>query len=72
MQVRVNGIEVEFPFQPYKCQLDYMERVIGCLQEKKNGVLESPTGTEGANMWPCCVEKFCFCLKLLNIAFYYN
>ena len=44
VQVKVKGIEVDFPFQPYKCQIDYMEKVITCLQEKKNGVLESPTG----------------------------
>uniref|UniRef100_A0A8C4QQN9 Regulator of telomere elongation helicase 1 homolog n=1 Tax=Eptatretus burgeri TaxID=7764 RepID=A0A8C4QQN9_EPTBU len=39
----VRGIEVDFPFTPYKCQEDYMERVITCLE--MNGVLESPTGT---------------------------
>ena len=44
VQVQIRGIEVDFPFQPYKCQVDYMEKVITCLQEKKNGVLESPTG----------------------------
>ena len=44
VHIKIRGIEVDFPFQPYKCQVDYMEKVIACLQEKKNGVLESPTG----------------------------
>eukprot|EP00794_Sanderia_malayensis_P019946 gene19946-21899_t len=45
VQVEIRGIEVDFPFKPYKCQIDYMEKVITCLQDEKNGVLESPTGT---------------------------
>lgn len=44
--VEINGIIVTFPFQPYKVQEDYMSKVIECLQNKKHGVLESPTGTE--------------------------
>ncbi|XP_044173590.1 regulator of telomere elongation helicase 1-like [Acropora millepora] len=45
VQVQIRGIDVNFPFQPYGCQVSYMEKVIQCLQEKKNGILESPTGT---------------------------
>ncbi|XP_063978683.1 regulator of telomere elongation helicase 1 homolog [Diachasmimorpha longicaudata] len=41
----INGIQVTFPFPPYKVQEDYMAKVIECLQNKKHGVLESPTGT---------------------------
>ncbi|KAE8574306.1 hypothetical protein XENTR_v10003373 [Xenopus tropicalis] len=44
-QVPVAGLTVDFPFQPYKCQEDYMGKVIQCLQQGVNGVLESPTGT---------------------------
>jgi regulator of telomere elongation helicase 1 len=36
---------VSFPFPPYDIQVNYMEKVIECLQERQNGVLESPTGT---------------------------
>ncbi|XP_053309652.1 regulator of telomere elongation helicase 1 [Spea bombifrons] len=43
--VQVSGLTVDFPFTPYKCQEDYMARVIECLQKGVNGVLESPTGT---------------------------
>ncbi|XP_041114358.1 regulator of telomere elongation helicase 1-like [Polyodon spathula] len=43
--IELNGITVDFPFTPYQCQEDYMSKVITCLQNKVNGVLESPTGT---------------------------
>ncbi|XP_062316136.1 regulator of telomere elongation helicase 1 [Osmerus eperlanus] len=41
----LKGVTVDFPFDPYECQKDYMSKVIECLQNKQNGVLESPTGT---------------------------
>ncbi|KAJ0064914.1 hypothetical protein NL108_017532, partial [Boleophthalmus pectinirostris] len=44
-ELSLHGVTVRFPFVPYDCQKDYMSRVIECLQQKKNGVLESPTGT---------------------------
>ncbi|XP_057559905.1 regulator of telomere elongation helicase 1 isoform X2 [Hippopotamus amphibius kiboko] len=44
-KVTLNGVVVDFPFQPYKCQEEYMSKVLECLQKKVNGVLESPTGT---------------------------
>ncbi|XP_062501270.1 regulator of telomere elongation helicase 1-like [Corticium candelabrum] len=43
--VDVNGLDVQFPFQPYSCQQEYMEKVLQCLRERENGILESPTGT---------------------------
>nr|XP_029707927.1 regulator of telomere elongation helicase 1 homolog [Aedes albopictus] len=44
-EYQINGIAVNFPFEPYQVQRDYMARVIECLQNSTNGVLESPTGT---------------------------
>lgn len=44
-KVTISGIEVDFPFDPYEEQVKYMTKVIECLQDKKFGVLESPTGT---------------------------
>ncbi|XP_070444773.1 regulator of telomere elongation helicase 1 isoform X35 [Equus przewalskii] len=44
-KITLNGVTVDFPFQPYKCQEEYMTKVLECLQKKVNGVLESPTGT---------------------------
>ncbi|CAH0392404.1 unnamed protein product [Bemisia tabaci] len=43
--VSINGVDVTFPFEPYQVQLDYMKKVIECLQLRTNAVLESPTGT---------------------------
>ncbi|XP_059458900.1 regulator of telomere elongation helicase 1 homolog [Corylus avellana] len=41
----IRGINVDFPFEAYDCQLVYMEKVIQSLQERCNALLESPTGT---------------------------
>ncbi|XP_061390735.1 regulator of telomere elongation helicase 1 homolog [Musca vetustissima] len=41
----IAGIPVNFPFEPYEVQRAYMEKVIICLRDATNGVLESPTGT---------------------------
>ncbi|KAK7488471.1 hypothetical protein BaRGS_00020256 [Batillaria attramentaria] len=41
----IKGVRVTFPFEPYPCQVTYMEKVLDCLQKNQNGVLESPTGT---------------------------
>ncbi|XP_030378751.1 regulator of telomere elongation helicase 1 homolog [Scaptodrosophila lebanonensis] len=41
----IAGIPVQFPFEPYEVQRAYMEKVIICLRDGTNGVLESPTGT---------------------------
>lgn len=43
--VTINNVIVSFPFKPYPIQEEYMAKVIECLQNSKNGVLESPTGT---------------------------
>ncbi|XP_014388295.1 PREDICTED: regulator of telomere elongation helicase 1 isoform X3 [Myotis brandtii] len=44
-KIILSGVTVDFPFQPYKCQEEYMAKVLECLQKKVNGVPESPTGT---------------------------
>ncbi|EDW07713.1 regulator of telomere elongation helicase 1 homolog [Drosophila mojavensis] len=41
----IAGIPVHFPFEPYEVQRAFMEKVIMCLRDGTNGVLESPTGT---------------------------
>ncbi|ESO04380.1 hypothetical protein HELRODRAFT_79366 [Helobdella robusta] len=43
--VDVSGIKINFPYEPYPCQVSYMEKVIESLRTSKNGILESPTGT---------------------------
>ncbi|XP_058033906.1 regulator of telomere elongation helicase 1 isoform X1 [Ahaetulla prasina] len=44
-KIKLNGITIDFPFPPYKCQETYMSKVLECLQKQVNGILESPTGT---------------------------
>ncbi|RWS16463.1 regulator of telomere elongation helicase 1-like protein [Dinothrombium tinctorium] len=41
----INGIEVKFPYKPYPIQKAYMNQVLACCKQRKNGLLESPTGT---------------------------
>ncbi|KAI9270400.1 hypothetical protein BDA99DRAFT_501656 [Phascolomyces articulosus] len=41
----MSGIPVEFPFQPYPAQIQMMSKIVKALKEKKNALLESPTGS---------------------------
>lgn len=42
--VNINDIPVDFPFEPYSVQKQYMQKVIECVETRQNGMLESPTG----------------------------
>ncbi|KAM0928809.1 hypothetical protein ACQ4PT_002001 [Festuca glaucescens] len=42
---RIRGVDVDFPFDAYDCQITYMDRVLQSLQQGNNALLESPTGT---------------------------
>ncbi|KAK4468362.1 hypothetical protein MN116_008154 [Schistosoma mekongi] len=44
-QIVIDGVEIDFPYQPYDCQLEYMTKVLLSLNQGKNAILESPTGT---------------------------
>ncbi|CAK9290208.1 unnamed protein product [Gordionus sp. m RMFG-2023] len=44
-EIVVNKISIDFPYTPYECQIEYMKKVIQCLENRQNGLLESPTGT---------------------------
>ena len=44
-RVDVGGTCVNFPFTPYDIQVDYMKKVLECLDNSHHGLLESPTGT---------------------------
>lgn len=41
---KLRGIEIQFPYKAYPCQIKYMESVIEALEGRKNALLESPTG----------------------------
>lgn len=43
--LNIGGVPVEFPKEPYECQITYMDKVIQALNHGKNALLESPTGT---------------------------
>lgn len=32
-KIVLNGVTIDFPFQPYKCQQEYMTKVLECLQQ---------------------------------------
>lgn len=44
---RINSsVDVQFPYEkPYPCQLDIMSKVVECVMQGHNGLIESPTGT---------------------------
>lgn len=44
-KININGVNIFFPYTPYKAQIKYMESVVRSLQTRKNCALESPTGT---------------------------
>lgn len=42
--VVIRNVTVDFPFEPYSVQKDYMEKIIESLDTRQNACLESPTG----------------------------
>jgi len=43
--IRVQDIDIDFPYNPYQCQIEYMSKTILALKRGENALLESPTGT---------------------------
>lgn len=41
----IDHILIDFPYEPYDCQIEYMKSVIKSLHNRENAILESPTGT---------------------------
>lgn len=48
--------EFSFPYPPYPIQLDLMRSLNKCIDDKKTGIFESPTGT-GENTVHC--REYC-------------
>lgn len=40
-----DGLEAEFPFEPYAAQKVLMNKVVEAIETKQHAFLESPTGT---------------------------
>ena len=44
--INLLGLEIKFPFKsPYPSQFQVMSKLITCIQNSSNGIMESPTGT---------------------------
>lgn len=44
-EIDVRGVRVDFPFEPYPAQLEFMEKAMESFQRGVHALLESPTGT---------------------------
>lgn len=44
-KLTIHNVEVDFPKDPYPCQVNYMQKVLQALSNGSNALLESPTGT---------------------------
>ncbi|KAF9764424.1 Regulator of telomere elongation helicase 1 [Nosema granulosis] len=45
VKIKINGIPVDLPYEPYPAQLVTMENILACLSKGESGLIESPTGT---------------------------
>lgn len=45
IQKQICGTKVDFPFEPYSIQFVIIDKVIKSIKEKKNALIEAPTGT---------------------------
>jgi hypothetical protein len=43
--LNVRNVDIDFPKDPYPCQINYLEKLIDALTTSNNALLESPTGT---------------------------
>lgn len=44
-RLKINGLPVDFPYQPYPAQIASISKIIMVLQEGGSAIVESPTGT---------------------------
>lgn len=45
VKIKINGIPIDLPYEPYPAQLVTMENILSCLSKGESGLIESPTGT---------------------------
>ncbi|RKP17078.1 DNA repair helicase, partial [Rozella allomycis CSF55] len=56
---KIRGIDVDFPYEAYDCQLVFMEKVITSLQQREHALLESPTGNRKNYFVPGTGKTLC-------------
>ncbi|KMV66627.1 RAD3-like DNA-binding helicase [Encephalitozoon cuniculi EcunIII-L] len=44
-RIKISGVPIEMPFEPYPAQIVTMTKLISCLMTRTSGLVESPTGT---------------------------
>ena len=64
----LRGVQVDFPYEPYPCQIEYMTKNIEALQTGENALLESPTGTGKTLCLLCSALAYQRHIKLQNEA----
>ncbi|KAI5171254.1 hypothetical protein PAEPH01_1598 [Pancytospora epiphaga] len=45
VKLKINGVPLDMPFQPYPSQLVTMSKLLSCFQTGTSALIESPTGT---------------------------
>ena len=55
--IQVGEVTVDFPKDPYPCQVDYMKQCIKALEMGSNALLESPTGTGKVKFYVISINK---------------
>lgn len=45
VKIKLNGISIDLPYEPYESQKLTMEKILTCMSEGSSGMVESPTGT---------------------------
>ncbi|OAG29633.1 hypothetical protein NEDG_00766 [Nematocida displodere] len=55
---KVGGFSVEMPFKPYTAQVQSMEVILSCLENRACGLIESPTGTGKSLSILCAVSAW--------------
>ena len=58
MECDIEDVRVDFPYQPYSVQVDYMQKVIESLETKQFALLESPTGTGKTLSLLCAIFSY--------------
>ncbi|CAH0563438.1 unnamed protein product [Brassicogethes aeneus] len=47
--INIRGVAVEFPFEPYELQREFMDKVIECLQNETNGLKKAQIQAQRIN-----------------------